>query len=76
MNHYIEYENGQSKYGEFEVMLESTAILFSGAPGNGSAVEADYAEMLRRVKGIHKLPKPKYPSYEAWYLATYNRLPA
>lgn len=49
MNHYIEYENGQSKHGEFEVMLESTAILFSGAPGNNAAVEADNAVMLGRV---------------------------
>lgn len=46
---HIEYENGLSKYGEFEVVRESTADLFFGNVGNAAAVDADYKKMLGRV---------------------------
>jgi len=49
MSNYIEYENGQSKYGEFEVVRASTADLFFGNVGNAASVDKDYAKMLGRV---------------------------
>lgn len=74
----IEYQIGGSK--EWEVMKESTAELVAATnfSSRSAFIEREYANMLALVKGNRsvKNPEPKLPSYEAWYIAKYNRLPA
>lgn len=82
MSNYVEYQTGIHAASDFEVMRESTAELYAavGFARRHDEIVADwemfkYDNLIAMIDEIDN-PKPKLPSYEAWYLARYNRLPA
>lgn len=82
MSKYVTYQTGIHAHGDFEVMRESTAELYAavGFSKRTDEINADiamfeYDNLIKMIVGIEN-PAPKLPSYEAWYLARYNRLPS
>lgn len=82
MTNYVEYQTPIHGHDEFEVMRESTAELYAAVGFskrtdeiNRDIAMMNYDNLIKMIDDIEN-PKPKLPSYEAWYLARYNRLPS
>lgn len=81
MTNYVEYQTPIHGHNDFEVMRESTAELYA-AINFTTRTDEIMADIAAFEKDPHDMieaevnPAPKLPSYEAWYLARYNRLPS